>query len=220
MWQADVTVWQLAVRRGRRDPQPDRRPLAPAPRLRRLSAVKAADVVDSFHKAAELHGLPASLLTDNGAVFIGTYRRWQGAPRVRARAARHRVQELAALSPPDLRQGRAPAPDAQALPRQAAASQHALRAPGPARRLRALLQPHRGRTGRFARPHAPTGLQRPRQGETRRPTAATYFRVRQDKVDKTGKVSLRYDSRLYKIGIGRAHKGRAVKLLIADQTSA
>jgi hypothetical protein len=33
-----------------------------------------------------------------------------------------------------------------------------------------------------------------------------YFRVREDKVDKTGKVSLRYDSRLYKIGIGRAHK--------------
>ena len=41
--------------------------------------------------------------------------------------------------------------------------------------------------------------------------------MREDKVDKTGKVSLRYDSRLYKIGIGRAHKGRAVKLLIADQ---
>jgi hypothetical protein len=35
---------------------------------------------------------------------------------------------------------------------------------------------------------------------------------------QTGKVSLRYDSRLYKIGLGRAHKGRAVKLLIADQS--
>jgi hypothetical protein len=32
--------------------------------------------------------------------------------------------------------------------------------------------------------------------------------VRQDKVDASGKVSLRYDSRLYKIGIGRAHKDR------------
>jgi hypothetical protein len=40
--------------------------------------------------------------------------------------------------------------------------------------------------------------------------------VRQDKVDKTGKVTLRYDSRLYHIGLGRAHKGRAVKLLVAD----
>jgi hypothetical protein len=48
-------------------------------------------------------------------------------------------------------------------------------------------------------------------------SAAPYFRVRQDRVDATGKVSLRYDSRLYKIGLGRAHKGRQVKLLIADQ---
>jgi len=45
----------------------------------------------------------------------------------------------------------------------------------------------------------------------------TYFRVREDRVDETGKVSLRYDSRLYKIGLGRAHRGRVVKLLVADQ---
>jgi hypothetical protein len=32
-----------------------------------------------------------------------------------------------------------------------------------------------------------------------------------------GKVSLRHLSRLYKIGVGRAHKGQAVKLLIADR---
>jgi hypothetical protein len=48
-------------------------------------------------------------------------------------------------------------------------------------------------------------------------TAQTYFRVREDKVDRTGKVSLRYDGRLYKIGLGRAYKGRQIKLLIADQ---
>ena len=30
---------------------------------------KAADVVASFHEAASTHGFPASLLTDNGAVF-------------------------------------------------------------------------------------------------------------------------------------------------------
>ena len=37
--------------------------------------VKAKDVVSSFHGAAELHGLPESLLSDNGAVFVGDYRR-------------------------------------------------------------------------------------------------------------------------------------------------
>ena len=41
--------------------------------------------------------------------------------------------------------------------------------------------------------------------------------MREDRVDKTGKVSLRYDSRLYKIGLGRADEDREVKLLIADQ---
>jgi hypothetical protein len=30
-------------------------------------------------------------------------------------------------------------------------------------------------------------------------------------------VSLRFDSRLYKIGLGRAHKGRPIKLLVADE---
>lgn len=47
--------------------------------------------------------------------------------------------------------------------------------------------------------------------------AATHFRVRQDKVDQNGKVTLRYESRLHHIGIGRAHKGRTIKLLITDR---
>jgi hypothetical protein len=42
-------------------------------------------------------------------------------------------------------------------------------------------------------------------------------RVREDGVDQSGKVSLPYGSRLYKIGLGRAHKGRVIGLLIADQ---
>ena len=38
-----------------------------------------------------------------------------------------------------------------------------------------------------------------------------------DMLDAYGKVSLRHHSRLYKIGVGRAHKGQQMKLLIADQ---
>ena len=30
--------------------------------------------MDSFHKAAQLHNLPQALLSDNGAVFTGSYR--------------------------------------------------------------------------------------------------------------------------------------------------
>ena len=35
---------------------------------------KAADIVASFHEAVAAHGLPASLLTDNGAVFTAAPR--------------------------------------------------------------------------------------------------------------------------------------------------
>ena len=74
------------------------------------------------------------------------------------------------------------------------------------------------------RPHRAIGRRTPLQAYSARSKARpagtkaqTYFRVREDRVDETGKVSLRYDSRLYKIGLGRAHKGREVKLLIADR---
>ncbi len=49
------------------------------------------------------------------------------------------------------------------------------------------------------------------------PSVDTHFRIRQDKVDGQGTVTLRHDSKLHHIGIGRAHQGRAVKLLIADR---
>jgi hypothetical protein len=74
------------------------------------------------------------------------------------------------------------------------------------------------------RPHRALGRRTPLQAYSSklkaRPAGApaqTYFRVREDRVDKAGKVSLRYDSKLYKIGLGRAHKGRQIKLLIADR---
>jgi hypothetical protein len=44
----------------------------------------------------------------------------------------------------------------------------------------------------------------------------THFRVRQDRVGKAGNVTVRYLSRLRHIGLGKAHAGEPVKLLIAD----
>jgi integrase-like protein len=76
------------------------------------------------------------------------------------------------------------------------------------------IRPHRALDGR-------TPLQAYSARLKARPAGAeakAHFRVRQDKVDQAGKVSLRYMSRLYHIGRGRAHKGRSVRLLIADQS--
>jgi transposase InsO family protein len=46
---------------------------------------------------------------------------------------------------------------------------------------------------------------------------ARHYRVRHDRVDAGGTVTLRYRSRLRHIALGRAHKGRRVVLLIADR---
>jgi Integrase core domain len=75
------------------------------------------------------------------------------------------------------------------------------------------IRPHRALGGRTPL-QAYSGRVKARPAGT---TASTYFRVRKDRVDDTGKVSLRYDSKLYKIGLGRAHKGRTVRLLVADR---
>jgi hypothetical protein len=74
MWQADITCWCSA---GGHDVEilnliDDHSRLFL--RSDAYPRVKAKDVVQSFHGAAELHGLPASLLSDNGAVFTGSYR--------------------------------------------------------------------------------------------------------------------------------------------------
>jgi hypothetical protein len=39
-------------------------------------------------------------------------------------------------------------------------------------------------------------------------------RVRRDRIDKGGKVTLRHGTRLHHIGVGHAHKGKRVVLLV------
>lgn len=75
------------------------------------------------------------------------------------------------------------------------------------------------------RPHRALGGRTPLQAHSARLKARpadaeapdAHFRIRHDKVDSVGTVSLRHDSKLHHIGVGRAHKGKAVKLLVADR---
>jgi len=46
--------------------------------------------------------------------------------------------------------------------------------------------------------------------------ASTHHRIRHDRIDTTGAVSLRRAGRMHHIGLGRAHAGTPVILLIAD----
>ena len=46
---------------------------------------------------------------------------------------------------------------------------------------------------------------------------AQHFRVRTDRVDPQGKVTLRYFNQLLHVGVGRAYKGQVVRLFVADR---
>lgn len=120
---------------------------------------------------------------------------------------------LDALTPSELRQGRALPSDPQALPHEAGAGA-SLSYTGPARRLRSYYgqrRPH-GRLG--GRTSLVASTLAPRPGPAA-PASFTQLRVRHDKVDIAGGVTLRYLSRLRRINVGRAYRGEAIRILVA-----
>ncbi|MFH5820975.1 hypothetical protein [Georgenia sp. AZ-5] len=73
------------------------------------------------------------------------------------------------------------------------------------------------------RPHRSLAGRTPRAAYLARPKAAPLGspagkdnRVRTDKIDRQGKVTLRYNGRLHHIGVGRAHARTPVVMVIQD----
>jgi transposase len=75
------------------------------------------------------------------------------------------------------------------------------------------------------RPHSARGMVPPKQAFDALVKAAPdpdkypmtpHTRVRHDKIDKTGVFTLRYGTQLHHVGVGRAHTGRRVIVLVAD----
>lgn len=216
MWQADITHWVLA---GQGHAEilnmiDDHSRLFVASRA--YPTVKAADVVDVFRMAIGLHGAPASLLCDNGAVFTATPR----GGKVLLQVELERLGIAAKNSRPYHPQTCGKVERLHQTLKRYLANQPE------ARTLTGLQEQLDGFTGYYnaTRPHRALGGRTPLQAYGARvkarppgsPSAEAHFRVRQDKVDAGGTITLRHDSRLHHIGVGRAHKGRAVKLLVAD----
>jgi transposase InsO family protein len=105
-----------------------------------LRIFKAIDVVTTFHEAAGRRGYPASVLSDNGAIFTAAARHGVCVMGVGTARPRHRLQALTALPPDDLRQGGAASPDSQEVPRRFQAGPQPRCPSAPARRLRGVLQ--------------------------------------------------------------------------------
>jgi len=218
MWQADITHWQLAegqhVEILNLIDDHSRLFLHSKAHL----TTKATDVVNTFHEAAKLHGLPASLLSDNGAVFTASPR----GGKVLLQSELGRLGVAFKNSRPYHPQ------TCGKIERLHQTLKRYLAKQPPAKSICEL----QSQLDTFVhyyndmRPHRALGGRTPLQAYSARIKAkagvgaapARHFRVREDKVDAYGKVSVRYMSRLHHIGLGRAHTGRRVKLLIADQS--
>jgi len=182
------------------------------------TSTKAADVVETFHRAAAAHGLPASMLTDNGAVFTA-------APRGGGRCA---IEiELARL-------GIAYRHSSPYHPQTCGKVERfhqTLKRWLAKQRVAGDLVMLQDQVDRFTayyndlRPHRALGRRTPAEAFAARPKAmpsrareqiAPHYRVRRDKIDTTGVITLRHNSRLHHIGIGRRHVGIRVLVLVAD----
>jgi transposase InsO family protein len=217
MWQADITHWQLA---GGQDVEvlnmvDDHSRLFLASRA--FPTAKAADVACVFRSAIDLHGAPAALLCDNGAVFTATPRGGKALLQLEM----ERLGVVAKNSRPYHPQ------TCGKVERLHQTLKRYLTKQAPARTLSELqaeldafchyynaIRPHRALGGRTplqvfsARIKARPALLDPPEA---------HFRIRHDKVDTAGTVTLRHDSKLHHIGLGRAHKGKPIKLLVADR---
>jgi transposase InsO family protein len=216
MWQGDTTHWHLAdgsdVEILNYLDDHSRLLIASDACL----TVKGADVVQVFYNAAQAHGFPASLLTDNGAVFTGKSRKGKvlleseleslgivfkhstpyhpqtcgKVERFHQTLKRYLAKQIPAASVAELQ-----------------LQLDTFRAYYNQRRPHRALHGTTPLVAFHARLHArPSG-----------PPPTTHFRVRKDKTDFKGTVTLRYLSRLRHIPLGRAHKHQPVTLLVAGR---
>jgi transposase InsO family protein len=215
MWQADTTHWRL---RDGADVEilnvlDDHSRLLVAADA--FVTVKAADVVETFHAAADRFGYPAALLTDNGAVFSGKSRggkvlletELEGLGITFKHSTPYHPQTCGKVE--RFHQTLKRFLVKQLQPRSVAQLQLQLDS------FRAYYnhhRPHRALHGRTPLVAFSARL----KAHPAAAVPAPHFRVRRDRVDKNGRVTLRYLSRLYHVGVGRAHSGKAVRLLVAD----
>ena len=213
-WQCDATAWQLA------DGSPVEILNLEDDHSRLFlnstahTTVKAGDVVEAFFTATDSYGLPASFLSDNAAVFSGRSRRGKVALELELENLGIEVKHSTPYHPQTCgKVERLHQTLKKFLAKQAPATSLAV--------LQAQLDAFREYYNHH-RPHRALGRQTPVVAFNARlkarptlPEAPTHYRVRHDRIDKTGRVTLRYLSRLRHIQVGAAHRSRKVLLLVA-----
>jgi transposase InsO family protein len=180
--------------------------------------VTGPTVTDTFTKAAGQHGYPASVLTDNALVYTT---RFAG-----GRGGRNQLETTLSGLGITQKHSRPNHPTTCGkVERFQQTLKRWLAAQPPATDL-ADLQGHLDtfvELYNHHRPHRSLGRRTPAIVYSLLPKASpqgtgagTHHRVRHDRIDKTGAISLRRAGRMHHIGIGRTHAGRQVLMLIDD----
>jgi transposase InsO family protein len=184
------------------------------------TAITAQTVLATFRTAAAQHGHPASTLTDNGMVYtVRLASRTGGRTALEAELRRLHIRQKNSRPGHPTTCGKVERFQQtmknwlRAQPRQPATLDELQALIDRFTHLYNLKRPHRSLPHRAtpaaayqARPKASPTTQR----------ADTHDRVRHDRIDTTGTVTLRVAGRLRHIGIGRTHAQTHVILLIQD----
>ena len=215
-WQSDMTHWHLE----------DERPVEIINFIDDYSravltsvavpVATAAEVVRVFFAATRIYGFPTSVLSDNGGIYTAAYRGAHTGMEI----------ELAALGI-TFKHGRPYHPQTQGkVERYHLTLKNWLRKK-PAAGSLAELQVQIDRFVHIyneERPHTARGCQPMRAWreldkatiEVCGKPLLAHTKVRRDRIDKTGRFTLRYRSKLHHVGVGREHRGKRVLVLVAD----
>jgi transposase InsO family protein len=232
------TIWRVLKARGFVTPQPHKRPKSSLIRFEadfpnerwqtdmthvsladgrvvEVLNVRSPDVVRTLHNAAAQWGYPASILADNGAIFTAS-----------AQGGIAAMETELLLLGITSKHSRPYHPQTcgkverfhQTMKKFLAKQDPPVTTKQLQRQLDRFVKVYN-----TDRPHRALNRKTPLEAfearERATPTGAIIdtagYRVRRDKIDRAGLVSVRYRSRLHHIGVGRAYAGWRVIILIA-----
>ncbi len=179
--------------------------------------VSGITVTTTFTATAKEYGYPASTLTDNGMVYTTRFANGKGGPN----AFEYLLKKLGITQ----KNGSPYHPQTQGKIERFHQTLKKWLALQPAAETARDLDQQLARFHHIynqERPHRALDRKTPAEVYTSLPKAAPvasseqHWRVRYDKIDGVGTVSLRYESGMRHLAIGRAHKGKHVIMLIAD----
>jgi len=180
--------------------------------------VTGAIVLAEFRNTIVRHGIPASTLTDNGMVFTTRLAGGKGGRNAFEAELRHLgITQINSTPNHPTTCGKVERFH-QTLKKWLKAHPHATTITELQTQLDDFLTEYNHHRPHRALPHHAT----PNTAYTTRPKANpanrsdTHNRVRRDRVDDTGALSLRIAGHLHHIGVGRTHAGTRVLMLIQD----